>query len=102
MNDEDDQLDLFTPPANDMDGETYEAAFDYERLNAQLRRVYDAMKDGRFRTLREISDLTGDPESSISARLRDFRKAKFGRLGVARQRRGERPGGLFEYSVRAA
>lgn len=59
-------------------GITYEAKFDYDRLKGQNRRVFNVMKDGRYRTLDEIHAVTGDPTHSISARLRDFRKERFG------------------------
>ena len=68
------------------DGETYEARFDYERLNKQSRRVYNCMRDGMWRKLSDIAQATGDPEASISARLRDFRKRRFGGLIVERRR----------------
>lgn len=58
-------------------GESYNALFDCERLNAQQRRVYELMIDGKYRTLRQISDSTGDPEASVSARLRDFRSNEY-------------------------
>src|SRR4029077_9710255 len=61
-----------------VDGATYEPEFDEERLRGQWRRVFWAMRDGGWRTLAEVSRVTGDPEASISARLRDFRKARFG------------------------
>lgn len=70
------------PPDGHRDGETYDAAFDYDRLNAQAKRVYDVMSDGQWWTLAGISARTHDPEASISARIRDFRKHKFGRLDV--------------------
>ena len=91
------ELDLFTP-ADPMrfDGETYEAEHDESRLAAQHRRVAALMKDGRWRTLAEISDVTGDPPASVSARLRDFRKERFGGYDVQRRRRAK---GLFEYRV---
>jgi predicted transcriptional regulator len=41
----------------------------------QARRVIGCMADGAWRTLAEISAATGDPEASVSARLRDMRKA---------------------------
>jgi len=80
------------------DGQTYEPAKDKSRLNAQTRRVYSAMADGCWRTLAEISTETGDPEASVSARLRDLRKSRFGGYCVERRRRGD--GGLFEYRLR--
>lgn len=45
------------------------------------------MKDGKARTLKEIEDITGDPQSSISAQLRNLRKASFGSHVVTKQRR---------------
>lgn len=83
----------------DHDGDTYERRFDKERLNRQQRLIYEVMRDGRWRTLREIGDITGEPEASISARLRDFRKEKFGRFNVDRRRRGEEARGIFEYRL---
>lgn len=83
----------------DFDGATYEPEFDRSRLNAQQRRVFDVMLDGRWRALNEISAVTSDPEASVSARLRDFRKFGF---TVDRQRRGEATRGLFEYRLKLA
>lgn len=85
------------PPGGDRDGETYEAGFDRERLNAQARRVYDRLVTGRWLTLAQIAEETGDPEASISARIRDLRKDRFGALDVERRRVGET--GLFEYRI---
>ncbi len=67
------------------DGATIEPQRDNLRLNKQLQRVYDCMKDGQWRSLESISDLTGDPCPSISSRLRDLRKRKFGGFKVERQ-----------------
>jgi hypothetical protein len=71
----------------DRDGKTYEAKFDYDRLNRQQRIVFDLMKDGKWRTLFDISHTTGVAEASVSARLRDFRKERFGGFTVERNRR---------------
>ena len=79
------------------DGETYERAIDRDRLGKQHREVFDLMSDGKARTLREIEDLTGYPQASVSARLRDFRKEKFGGHQLDRTRRGE--GGTYEYRL---
>ena len=43
------------------------------------------MSDSRWRTLSSISGITGDPESSISARLRDMRKPRFGSHIIERE-----------------
>jgi hypothetical protein len=68
------------------DGTTFSPTFDYDRLNKQAQKVFDVMKDGQWRTLREISEQTFAPEASVSARLRDFRKARLGGLTVERKR----------------
>jgi hypothetical protein len=67
------------------DGETYDPKRDQARLSGQAARIFKLMKDGEWRTLSEISRLTGDPESSVSARLRDFRKPRFGSHTVNRR-----------------
>lgn len=77
-------------------GITFQAEHDQERLGAQLKRVLDCMSDGNWRTLSSISKLTGDPEASVSARLRDFRK--LGRT-VERRRRGLARRGNHEYRL---
>ena len=78
------------------DGRTFEPERDTERLAAQLTRVRVVMADGCWRTLEEIAAQTGDPPASVSARLRDLRKAKFGGYRVEREY-VER--GLFRYRV---
>jgi hypothetical protein len=78
------------------DGETYDEARDRARLSRQLNRVWEAMRDRRWRTLGDLAEELGDPEASISARLRDLRKEKFGGYRVRRRyvRRG-----LWEYRL---
>lgn len=81
------------------DGDTYVPVLDEVRLTGQWLRVFTVMCDQQWRTLREIADATGDPEASISARLRDFRKPRFGGCIVKRQHRGELTRGLYEYQL---
>lgn len=88
----------YRPPAR-FDGATFVAAQDGPRLNAQLTRVRNCMQDGQWRTLAEIAEITGDPQASVSARLRDLRKARWGSHQVDRRSRGERKSGLFEYRI---
>ena len=78
------------------DGKTYDPERDKERLKTQLFNVWRLMRDGRWRTLEQISRRVCCPEASVSARLRDFRKKKFGGHTVERAyvRRG-----LFKYRV---
>ena len=78
------------------DGETYEHERDHERIAAQRGRVKAVMQDGTWHTLGYIESKTGDPQASISARLRDLRKTKFGGHTVDRQYAGE---GLWEYRM---
>ncbi len=81
------------------DGSDYIEGFDLERLTGQIRRIYDCMKDGQWRTLAEIEALTGDGQASISAQLRHLRKERFGGHTIEKQRRGDPHQGLFEYRV---
>lgn len=57
------------------------------------------MKDSKWHTLREIADKSGESEASISARIRDFRKAKYGSHQVNSQRRSNKTKGWFEYQL---
>jgi hypothetical protein len=105
------QLDMFAQPgalavgvavqiAEQFDGDTFESKADGKRLSTLLDRVYGLMRDGRWRTLREIADATKGSEASVSARLRDLRKPRFqiGRPngGVERERV---EGGLWRYKM---
>jgi len=80
-------------------GPEYVPAIDDVRLTGQIKRIFDLMKDQQWRTLREISNVTGDPEASISAQLRHLRKDRFGNHIINRQPRGDRANGLFEYQL---
>jgi hypothetical protein len=68
-------------------GPVYDPALEGERLRRQLGRVFDLMRDGRWRSLYEIANATGDPETSTSAQLRHLRKPRFGGNTVEKQRR---------------
>jgi len=69
---------------------------DVIRLNHQQAAVWVVMKDGEWHTLAGISERTGYPEASVSARFRDLRKQKYGGHVVERQSAG---GGLFLYRL---
>jgi len=86
--------DLFSyvPPQRAFDGKTYQASRDYERLHGQLKAVFDLMSDQRWRTLSDIGTAVEGSEASLSARLRDLRKQKYGAHEVQRESVG---GGLF-------
>ena len=89
-------------PVFDFDGETYEPEFDKPRLNTLLGKVFVLMEDRQYRTLSEIQSVVAcGSEASISARLRDLRKPRFGGYEVDRRRRGKETKGLFEYQLRS-
>ena len=84
---------------------------DTPRLAGQLAAVFDLMRDGRYRTLAQIAAAVGCLETSASARLRDFRKARNGAHevtvrylgnGVNEYRLILRSTTGFEYGERAA
>ncbi len=77
-------------------GQTYDEARDEPRLNQQHTSVLELMKDGRWRTLERISEVTGIKETSVSARLRDLRKVQHGSHTVEREHLGR---GLWLYRV---
>lgn len=85
------------------DGETIRPKIDDPRLRRQAFRVFAVMTDGEWRTLHQIHLITwrmsgkNDSEAAISARLRDFRKPRFGGYTVERRRVGT--SGLFEYRL---
>ena len=62
-----------SPPPGPRDGETFDRDRDGARLAAQEQRVFNIMRDGAWLGLREIAAMTGDPEASVSARLRGLR-----------------------------
>lgn len=78
------------------DGETYEPDEDEARLSSQLKRVFTVMSDGREHTLAEVAVLVGGSEAAVSARLRDFRKERFGGFTIVRRRIDR---GLFGYTL---
>ena len=88
------QLDAFSR----FDGADYDDKRDRERLTGQIQRVFRCMSDGRWRTLDQIRQITGDPAASISAQLRHLRKEKFGGHTVEKRHKGS---GLYEYRLLA-
>lgn len=84
------------------DGETHEPEHDRKRLGRQLQAVFDLMQDGAWWTLDNLERelfwrfaVTASTQS-ISARLRDLRKPKFGGHTVNRRRLC---GGVYEYQL---
>jgi hypothetical protein len=80
-------------------GPVYDPALDHERLTKQLGRVFEAIRDGEWRTLAELEAMTGgEPQASISAQLRHLRKPRFGNYVIEKRRR-EPEGGTWEYRM---
>lgn len=69
----------------DFDGATIDQERDKPRLFPQLLKVGHALLDGEWHTLPDLELRTGAPQASISARLRDFRKPKWGAHTVERE-----------------
>jgi Fic family protein len=80
-------------------GSDYEPEVDDNRLTNQLAKIFDLMRDGKFRTLREIEKITKCPQASVSAQLRHLRKERFGSHVVNKRSRDDRKKGLFEYQL---
>lgn len=81
------------------DGVSFDPERDGKRLANQLEQVRQIMLDGQWHTLTELATLVCGSEASVSARLRDLRKPRFGSLSVERRRI---IGGLWEYRVLSA
>ena len=90
---------LGLPLGAHFDGPEYAPESDHARLTGQIKRVFDVMKRGQWLTLDEIARVTGDPHASVSAQLRNCRKARFGGHTVERRVRGDRSSGLYELCV---
>ena len=92
-----------TPPAVKQatpwfDGRTFEPKVDLKRLKSQQADVARAMADGGWHTLHHLSFRTGHPEASVSARLRDLRKPRWG-SNLIQRRRLMSSKGLWEYRL---
>lgn len=81
--------------APDFKGETFDPAKDQARLETQYARVLRAAKSAEWFTLGLMSARTGAPEASVSARLRDFRRAGY----TVERRRVPGEAGLWEYRL---
>lgn len=77
-------------------GADIDDARDTSRLSGQLRAILDLMADGQWHTLAGIAAVTGAPEASVSAQLRNARKPRFGGYVVERRHVSN---GLYQYRV---
>lgn len=82
------------------DGDDYDHEKDYIRLKGQMMRIYNFMKDGHWDSLKEIARHTGDPETSVSAQLRNFRKERFGGHTMNKERAGDPTQGFYLYQLK--
>lgn len=80
----------------DFDGRTYVRGRDQDRLSRQLVAVRAILSDYEWHTLGDLAERTGEPEASISARIRDLRKPRFGGHTVDRRHVAN---GLWEYRL---
>lgn len=81
------------------DGSDIVPNLDIRRLKKQIDRVKWAMRDKKWKTLKEIHFVTLDPESSISAQLRNLRKERFGGWNIEKRRLGDPKLGQWEYRL---
>lgn len=79
------------------DGATYQPRLDEVRLTGQWLRTWTCIMHGDWWTLEALAKAVGASEASVSARLRDFRKPRFGGHTIERMRCGN---GLFMYRLR--
>lgn len=77
-------------------GATFDPALDGERLNTQLHRVYDVLRDHAWHTLPELREKCGGSDAALSARIRDLRKPRFGFHTIESRRVRE---GLWAYRL---
>jgi hypothetical protein len=71
---------------------------DTTRLATQLAKVFELMRDGKYRTLAQVASDAGCLETSASARLRDLRKRRFGSHEVVSRQLAGSPL-VFEYRL---
>ncbi len=81
------------------DGATYVEALDHGRLKTSHDRIYELMRDGRWRTLRQIAVGGKCSEAAASARMRDFRKARFREFYGVRGMESQRQSGSWLYRL---
>jgi hypothetical protein len=109
---------------NSIFGPAFDPVFDRERILTQTEVIRDVMlsaaecadalalrpyrhlwegaqlaADAGWMTLRELAELTGYGEASISSQLRHLRKPQFGSYIVEKRRRGAPGRGVWEYRI---
>jgi hypothetical protein len=83
------------------DGTTYSPSQDGARMLGELKKVFEYMRGGEWVTLAELESNIGYTSASLSARIRDLRKARFGcHVVVSRPRMiNNRFTGQWEYRL---
>lgn len=81
------------------DGVTFNEARDGTRLKSQMERVREMMQSGIWYKLSHLVMWCGGTEASISARIRDLRKPRFGGHTISRRHIA---GGTWEYRMEVA
>lgn len=72
---------------------------DVPRLANQIGKVFELMRDGRYRTLDQIAVKCDCLQTSAGARLRDLRKPRFGSHDVVSRRVADSEEVLYEYKL---
>ena len=67
------------------DGSTFNPERDGQRLGDQMLAVLAIMSTKQWFTLGQLSMLAAAPEASVSARIRDLRKPRFGGHTIERE-----------------
>ena len=89
-------LDTYQPSPPRFNGADYKPQRDDARLTVQYAEIFALMRDGNWRTLKEIEATTRHPQASISAQLRHARKPRFGSHTVEKEYVGD---GLYRYRL---
>jgi hypothetical protein len=79
------------------DGATFNRDRDENRLRRQLDAVRRSMLSGGWWTLAKLATAAQGSEASVSARLRDLRKQKFGAYDIERRYVAN---GVWEYHLK--
>lgn len=80
------------------DGVTYDEKRDRTRLKGQLEAVRRVLADGSWWRLEDLKARVGaNSDASVSARIRDLRKEKFGGYDIERKNLG---GGVWVYRMK--
>jgi hypothetical protein len=80
----------------EFDGDDYQPDRDKPRLTGQIKEVFSFISDQKWHTVHRIAAITGHPEPSVSAQLRNLRKERFGGHTIDRKYAGD---GLYLFRL---